>query len=283
LACAPPAESLKSACGGSHPADSVCAVGAGRPRSSRQQYRRGWAYSEWSQADNEIRAFLRLSTEWSEKGYDSEWTKATEIANTYFDPDVHSGDEHVSHFSDSVDDLWPNDFTWMLMSSVIKDGVTAFEVYIEHAAQEILNCFRVHFDGHAHQIWLADAPSWAKLSDVYSAFGIPVASERVREVRNLRHFLTHQRGMIRSEEELGRFALPEDISRPFLDIDRAEVERRVPLRHERVVAVLDDMAQAALETEKAIEKLLDSDGVTFDLEEMVRKKLVELAPVQVNR
>jgi hypothetical protein len=37
----------------------------------------------------------------------------------------------------------PSDYTWMLHAAVVRDAVTAFEVYLEKAAKEVTGLSRV--------------------------------------------------------------------------------------------------------------------------------------------
>jgi hypothetical protein len=89
------------------------------------------AFDDWALTDRDIRAFLKISDQFVQKEYERIWN---ELANSPGDPD---GPELPDLFNDAVDGLWPSDYEWMLLPSVVKDGVTAFEVYLEKAANEV--------------------------------------------------------------------------------------------------------------------------------------------------
>ncbi|WP_329028201.1 hypothetical protein [Streptomyces sp. NBC_00690] len=109
------------------------------------------AFNAWRHTDAENLAYLRLSAEWSSAAYDRTCKEAEESANAVFDPDRHYGDEHADMFDDAVDGLWPSSYAWMTEASVLKAGVTAFEVYLEQALQEVLDQYQVTVDGQRAQ------------------------------------------------------------------------------------------------------------------------------------
>jgi hypothetical protein len=87
------------------------------------------AFDDWRLTDRDIRAFLKISNQFVQKEYQRIWD---ELANSPGDPD---GPDLPSLFHDVVEGLWPSDHEWMLLSSVVKDGVTAFEVYLGEGGQ----------------------------------------------------------------------------------------------------------------------------------------------------
>jgi hypothetical protein len=113
------------------------------------------AFADWRRADEENRTFLRLSAKWSAEAYDQEWRHAEEAFTKAFDPDRHYGDEHVSLFEDAVDGLWPDAYGWMVEAAVLKNGVTAYDVYLEKALQEIVNIYSVTIDGQKGSLRLS--------------------------------------------------------------------------------------------------------------------------------
>ncbi|WP_210590857.1 hypothetical protein [Streptomyces sp. GESEQ-35] len=117
------------------------------------------AFDDWKWSDRENRAFLRLSDQWSTEAYQQTWQQAGKSLAERFDPDRHYGDEHVDMFHDAVDGLWPNDYAWITDASVIKNAVTAFEVYLEKALHEVLGS-TLTIDGQQHTVRLAAPPKF---------------------------------------------------------------------------------------------------------------------------
>lgn len=77
----------------------------------------------------------------------------------------------------------------MLFSGVVKDSVTAFEVYLEKAGGEAL---KWHNEPPLKRAKGEESPRWPVLVDFYERLGVAF-SDGVHEVRHLRHLLTHQR------------------------------------------------------------------------------------------
>jgi hypothetical protein len=120
------------------------------------------------------------------------------LANSPGDPD---GPELPDLFIDAVQGLRPSDHEWMLLSSVVKDGVTAFEVYLEKAANEVR---RVH--GLADLEGRRGFLNWGDLRGFYQDhLQLNIDSAEVEPIRKLRHLLTHSRGKLRTEADRRAF------------------------------------------------------------------------------
>lgn len=109
-------------------------------------------------------------------------------------------------FHGAVGGLWPHDFEWMHPSGALKDAVTAFEVYLEKAAEEAL---------HRHGLTLPkkkndQSPGWCGLVGFWKKLCVDVGPPEVRQVRNLRHLLTHRRGELRTEKLRSEHQDPEE-------------------------------------------------------------------------
>jgi hypothetical protein len=206
------------------------------------------SFDQWLLVDSEIKAFHRFSLLWSEQAYTELWEKAQEDFNEVFDPDRHYGDEHVGYFEDSVGGLWPDRFQWMIHAATIKDAVTAFEVYLEKSAQEVLARPRAQLaSGERVRFVLPTAsgqesPTWRVLSGFHQFIGNDVSTERICEIRRFRHFLTHQRGEFRSEESLRLFAGGSDGEMETDAEPGPYVGGDVPLTEDRVLRILADLA-----------------------------------------
>ncbi|MFE6066681.1 hypothetical protein [Streptomyces sp. NPDC056525] len=129
-------------------------------------------FDSWKGSDEQNRAFLKLSTQWSADAYDQTWKQAEAALNEVFDPDRHYGDEHVDIFDDAVDGLWPHDYHWLAEAAVLKNAVSSFEVYLEKGLQEILQPWRLTEDGQPHRFVLKtggyESPTWGTLVRAYT-------------------------------------------------------------------------------------------------------------------
>ena len=90
------------------------------------------AFDEWRLVDRDIRAYLRFGLKIVDHAYDEIWNEA---AN---EPSSGEGPELPDVFHKRVDGIWSHDFQWMFLSGGLKDAVTAYEVYMEKAMEEIL-------------------------------------------------------------------------------------------------------------------------------------------------
>ncbi|MFF3058314.1 hypothetical protein [Streptomyces sp. NPDC057909] len=237
------------------------------------------AFDEWLHSERNIRAFLRLSTAWSERGYDSSWSRAEESFAAVFDPDRHYGDEHVDIFDSSVGGLWPTDYTWMLQAATLKDAVTAFEVYLEKALEEALHRRRYEKDGQRVSLRLAvgknqESPGWRTIVAAHRVLGTIVDTDSVKEVRALRHLLTHQHGELRTEEIRERFC--EAATEATLEeYERSYVGGKVHLGEARVLKCLDWLGAVVRSADPPVWEIEWGQG-TLPAEELYSAKCVEL-------
>jgi hypothetical protein len=80
-----------------------------------------------------------------------------------------------------------------------------------------------------------DSPRWRTLSAFFRQFDVAIETPGVRKVRDLRHFLTHSRGELRTEELRREFqATHTDVMPPWT----------VELSQVRVVEAMDKLAAA---------------------------------------
>ncbi|MEU3299761.1 hypothetical protein ABZ729_08055 [Streptomyces sp. NPDC006678] len=241
------------------------------------------AFEDWRRADAENRAFLRLSAEWSEAAYEREWKQAEESLNRVFDPDRHYGDEHVDMFDAAVGGLWPSSYQWMVEASVLKNGVTAFEVYLEKGLQEVLETWRVTIGGQRGSLRLKTkgftSPGWMTLVDAHSILGNTVKTAAVESARELRHLLTHQNGELRTEEALAKFR-DEVAEKDQEEYDRTYVGGRVRLGAARVVDTLDAMGTVVRDADVAVltHGPWGSKRDQIPLDELYEAKCLEFIP-----
>jgi hypothetical protein len=97
---------------------------------------------------------------------------------------------------------------------VLRDAVTNFETYLEKAREEVL---RAH--GHVDVVE-ERSPAWPKLVDFFATLGVSIETAAVKRVRDLRHFLTHRRGELRTEALRQQFMKESDDAFAFVvDVD----------------------------------------------------------------
>ncbi|MEU1306551.1 hypothetical protein [Streptomyces shenzhenensis] len=244
-------------------------------------------FDSWRNTDAQNRAYLRLSAEWSNAAYDRTWKEAEASLNAVFDPDRHHGDEHVDMFDHAVDGLWPSDYLWLSEASVLKAGVTAFEVYLEQALQEVLKRYRVTVDGQKCALRLVtpknfESPGWGTLVKAHAVLKNEVDTAEVTWARELRHLLTHQNGELRTHGALEKFRDAEaEAGRE--EIDRAYVGGKVHLGAERVLRTLDALASVVRAADPAVWSFVWGPGLREDcrraLAELEQEKLIEAAAI----
>ena len=194
--------------------------------------RKGWnegfgtttrSFDEWRTTDSEIRAFLALTTRWMQERYEQVWQEVSELPGSDDGPDLYDV------FSRAVDDLEPLDYHWMLQASVVRDGVSAFEVYLEKAGAQVL---RKH--GYTWKVRLGHTPRWLDMAGFFSNhLDIEVDTDRVKHIRQLRHNLTHLRGELRTPAQQEEFGQNDESNFP---------NYRAELSAETVIAALGDLA-----------------------------------------
>lgn len=152
------------------------------------------AFNDWFLVDGDQRAFLKLGLIFAAEAYGRIWDEASREPG---DPD---GPELIDVFEDRVDGLHQHDYEWMHLSGVLRDAVTGFEVYLEKAREEIL--WR-----RGEPIKIPErSPWWRELENFYKGIGVDVNANGVKRVRDLRHFLAHRRGELRTQGQRAKFA-----------------------------------------------------------------------------
>ena len=138
-------------------------------------------------------------------------------------------------FEAAVEGLYQQDFEWMLFSGVLKDAVTAFEVYLERAADEVLRWLQ---EPPLHRFKSEESPRWATIRQFYEErLGCTFPIE-IQQIRRLRHILVHQRGELRSEEQRSQFGDAEEDAEKWFPADE------VQLTEESVLRTLNALAEA---------------------------------------
>lgn len=152
------------------------------------------AFDEWEMTDQQLRSFLQWTSEVCTREYDRLWD---EINQTPAGADDQSAADQLYS---RLGGLMPTDHQWMLCASVVRDGVTAFEVYFDKLSWAL-----ERWAGFTPR--LPDKAFWDR--DVVPYYrqhlDLDVSESPVREIRDLRNLLTHRRGELVSEDDRQRF------------------------------------------------------------------------------
>lgn len=146
------------------------------------------SFNDWFLIDGDQRAFLGLGLAFAKEVYERIWDEA---GREPADPD---GPEQIDIFEQRVHGLHQHDYEWMHCAGILREAVTNYEVFLEKAREEILR------RTGKWQGVPENAPYWRELKEFYEQIGVDVEVHDIREVRELRHFLTHRRGELRTEK-----------------------------------------------------------------------------------
>jgi hypothetical protein len=240
------------------------------------------AFDLWKATDRDIRAFLDFNAQWVEVAYQRVWDEAEAEFSAVFDPDRHDVDGHVDVFDQKVAGLWPRDYFWKLRSDSLRDAVTAFEVYMEKSAAEALDRWVLqNEDGSTSRLKLFtpakwESPGWDVLVQVHEGMGTNIEPETVEYTRALRHLLAHQRGELRTQDQRDRFQREADPSDWM--VGDAYVGGDVPLASERIIEMLDQLADVVRAADAAAWGVINDSEAPTALSALVNAKRGPLVP-----
>lgn len=215
-----------------------------------------FALGMWEESLREVDAFVRLSDMWSTEGFDRRWN---EIGRRP------AHDDSLSTIDRLYDEMgiMPHEYDWMLRSAAIKDLVTAFEVYLDSVGSEMLSRQGYKWDLRKE----SDSVRYGTVRDFYrDCLKVTIDTAEVRDIRELRHILTHQRGELRTAEQREKFGSNDD-STPF---DLAQLDG------ERVTQARSDLDVVVRTTDKAVMPYIVRQDRLRGLDE--RKYLVRAQP-----
>jgi hypothetical protein len=168
------------------------------PQWSEQAGRVSQSFDDWILIDRDQRAFLALGLEFAAAAYEGIWAEAGE------EPGDGDGSEQIDLFEERVEGLHQHDYEWMYCGGVLREAVTNFEVYLEKAREEVLR-----HQGQPTRI--SDRSlSWGAAKKFCKRIGAEIDGEEVEAVRDLRHFLTHRRGELRTKALRQKYAAEAD-------------------------------------------------------------------------
>lgn len=199
------------------------------------------AFDEWRMIDDDMRTFLALTTRWMDERYEQVWNKLSSQPGSEDGPDL------PDRFYRAVNGLEPLDYHWMLQAAVVRDAVSAFEVYLEKAGDEVL---RRH--GYTWKVQLGRTPMWPDMVTFFAnQLDFEVDTDHVQHVRSLRHTLTHLRGELRSPRQREQFGRNSDGGLP---------NYRAELSVDTVVGALDDLAEVVRRVDPVAWRFTYGDG-----------------------
>ncbi|MCZ2857422.1 hypothetical protein [Blastococcus sp. VKM Ac-2987] len=198
--------------------------GPWRPLTLEEAHELGWyaradgcghvtrAYDEWQLTSRDQRAYLHLTLRWMEERFQAEWRAILESPGHEDSPDP------IDIFEDHIG-MSPGDWHWMTLAAVVRDAVTAYEVYVIKAYAEVCNA-------HGHPRSLDGSfPQFRKVREACRLLGIEARPLAVHEIFELRNILTHQRGQLRTADERLRFSEDDGFWSYVAHLDEAKVLR----------------------------------------------------------
>lgn len=205
------------------------------------------AYMLWCLANSDMTAFLRLSRKWSTAAVDRLWV---DIGKR---PGHEDGPAQIDVLCEELGGVLPHDYDWMLHSAVLKDAVTAYEVYLEDVGGEVLG----HY-GYRWKVKSGMSPHWSAVVSFYDeCLDIKPATDSVHAIRDLRHVLTHRRGELRTEEQRKRFG-SRSVGFPTIDVE---------LTFDEIVGHLAKLKEAVCGVERAVVPFLTGAATPDGLDE----------------
>lgn len=153
------------------------------------------AWEEWHYVDQDQRTWTGQVLSWANEHYTREWDTISKAPGTPDGPDA------VDLLFDRLGGLLPHEHEWLTLAATIRDAVSAYEVYLSKAFDEVLN----HHDLARRKRF--KTMRWTELIEIGEVLGVDVKPAAVRKVAELRNILTHQRGELRREMERSRYGV----------------------------------------------------------------------------
>ena len=151
------------------------------------------AWREWILVFADIERFSNVGLQMIQNGHEQAWDRAAAEPS---DGEIWGVGEV---YDESVNQLNLIDHEWMHLAACVKDAVTAFEVYLEQLHLEILRVNGLPPPKGDYVRW-GDMKKWFR-----DQLGLDLEEAAVKDVRNIRHALTHRRGELRTQDERKRW------------------------------------------------------------------------------
>lgn len=140
------------------------------------------AFDEWTLEQRDLREFLALARQFADSGYEA-------LDREWWSRPAGEDDDFVPNW------MPPQNYHRLLLSYVLRDGVSLYEVYLEKALEEVW----------AHQVGNPTvserSPKAPALREVYQkVLGCEIRPDPIADIIAVRDLLTHRRGELRTEQ-----------------------------------------------------------------------------------
>ncbi|MEH3140932.1 MAG: hypothetical protein PGN37_12280 [Mycobacterium kyogaense] len=171
-------------------------------------------------------------------GFEELWA---EIGERPGDPD---GPDQADIFFEETDGLWPMLYDWLLHGLLVRDAVSAFEVYFDKVTHEALRSQGLKWSTEGGR-----SPDWDALTSFWRRhMAVKVETNRMKTIRRIRNILTHQRGELRTDELRRRFGGRDDLL----------PDNAIRLSQDEVLAIFDDLSAMVEKMDTAVRKVTTS-------------------------
>jgi hypothetical protein len=189
------------------------------------------AWDQWFFVDQDLRAWMDITLTTVHDRYEAEWDN---VMHAPGDPDADP--DPLDLLMARIGPLLPGDHEWITFSAVVREAVTAYEIYVTDGFDELLL-------RHGKQRKRNErTPPWHDLRDSYAIVNLDPKPCGVDEVIQLRNLLTHRRGELRTEYDRRRFA----------DNERVWGNRIAHLTRDNVVEYLDRLGASTREIDPVL-------------------------------
>lgn len=186
---------------------------------------------EWQEAEEHLRAFLQLTHRWVTPAFDELWD---EIGQRPGDWDSDQADI----FFGETGGLWTGLYDWLLHEMLVRDALSAFEIYLEKAVMEVLSSSRLKWASNDGR-----SPEWNEIVRfLKDHLSVKVETARIKTIRKVRNILTHQRGELHTKELRTRFGGGGDLL----------PENAIRLSEADVIQIFDDLGKMVRKVDQAV-------------------------------
>ncbi len=192
------------------------------------------AFADWAASDKRIKAFFKASLLFAERGF-------TDLLKTAGVGERFEADEHPQELVQKIVGIDPHEFEQSVFSAVLKDAVSAYEVYLEQGLDEVARFHELSLNSVTSTKSL---PRHVQIKGFADWFGVDIKNSVVEDARTLRHLLTHRMVRAHTLEEWEKFGDTKESSF-YAGI-------RLILRREQIEGYVDALAAAVRHADKYI-------------------------------
>lgn len=141
-------------------------------------------------------------------------------------------------------------YDWLLHGLLVRDAVSAFEVYFDKVTHEALRSQGLKWNTEGGR-----SPDWDALKSFWRQhMAVKVETNRMKTIRRIRNILTHQRGELRTDELRRRFGGCDDLL----------PDNAIRLSEDDVLAIFDDLSLMVEKIDTAARKVT-TGGVNLNI------------------